>query len=202
MKRLTLHPLPFALLLMTVVCPMAAAQDSLHVIIFGQVFDEQTGKPLAGVRVFITPLRQSAVTDADGLYRIDEVPFGTSNLFVSQRGYATQTVSFHITKQAEYRYNVDLVKTDKEKTMVKFLHITGLIGRALQAPPGVPADRVAALRAAFTATMKDPAFVAEIKKRKLPLNPSTGEQMQAFIESVMGTSPKLIAELKAALASK
>ncbi len=97
---------------------------------------------------------------------------------------------------------VDLVKTDKEKTMVKFLHITGLIGRALQAPPGVPADRVAALRAAFTATMKDPAFVAEIKKRKLPLNPSTGEEMQSFIEGVMGTSPKLIAELKAALASK
>ncbi len=97
---------------------------------------------------------------------------------------------------------VDLVKTDKEKTMVKFLHITGLIGRALHAPPGVPADRVAALRAAFTATMKDPAFVAEIKKRKLPLNPSTGEQMQSFIEGVMGTSPKLIAELKAALAAK
>ncbi len=97
---------------------------------------------------------------------------------------------------------VDLVKTEKEKTMVKFLHITGLIGRALHAPPGVPADRVAALRAAFTATMKDLAFVAEIKKRKLPLNPSTGAQMQSFIESVMGTSPKLIDELKAALASK
>ncbi len=97
---------------------------------------------------------------------------------------------------------VDLAKTEREKTMVKFLHITGIIGRALHAPPGVPAERVAALRAAFSATMKDPAFVADIAKRKLPLNPTSGQDLQSFIETVVGTSPKLIAEMKAVLASK
>ena len=60
---------------------------------------------------------------------------------------------------------IDLVKSDREKTMVKFLHITGLIGRAVHAPPGVPKDRVQALRRAFDATMKDPGFLAEVKKR-------------------------------------
>ena len=73
-------------------------------------FIEQTGKPLPGARVLIIPVRQNAVTDAYGIYRIDDVPFGPSKLYVSQEGYATQTVAFNITKQAEYRYNIDLVR--------------------------------------------------------------------------------------------
>ncbi len=75
---------------------------------------------------------------------------------------------------------IDLVKTEDAKSMVRFLHLTGLIGRALHTPPNVPKARVAALRKAFDATMKDPAFVADYKKRKLPLGPTSGVKLQAF----------------------
>ena len=94
---------------------------------------------------------------------------------------------------------IDLAKTEKQKSMVRFLHLTGLIGRALHTPPGVPMERVTALRRAFDATMKDPAFVAEYKKRKLPLGPTSGEELQAFIEKVIATPQSTIDELKMAL---
>ena len=86
--------------------------------------------------------------------------------------------------------------------MVRFLHLTGLIGRALHTPPNVPMDRVTALRRAFDATMKDPAFVAEYKKRKLPLGPTKGEVLQEFINKVMQTPKSTIDEIRAAVASK
>ena len=76
------------------------------------------------------------------------------------------------------------------------------VGRALLAPPKVPKDRVFALRRAFDATMKDPAFVADYTKRKLPLGPTKGEELQAFIEKVAQTPKSTIAEIKAALAGK
>ena len=44
----------------------------------------------------------------------------------------------------------------------------------MAAPPGVPADRLAALRRAFDATMKDPAFIAEAEKLQLEIEPMTG----------------------------
>ena len=97
---------------------------------------------------------------------------------------------------------IDLVKTEDGKTMVRFLHLTGLIGRALHTPPDVPKARVAALRKAFDATMKDPAFVAEYKKRKLPLGPTDGVKLQAFIEKVAKTPKSTLDKLKAALKSK
>ncbi|MEE8310367.1 MAG: hypothetical protein V3R34_08255, partial [Hyphomicrobium sp.] len=97
---------------------------------------------------------------------------------------------------------IDLVKTEDAKTMVRFMQLTGLIGRALHTPPNVPKARVAALRKAFDATMKDPAFVADYKKRKLPLGPTSGVKLQAFIEKVANTPQSTIDKLKAALKSK
>ena len=97
---------------------------------------------------------------------------------------------------------IDLVKGEKAKSMVKFMHTTGLIGRALLAPPGTPKDRVAALRQAFDATMKDADYVNDLKKRKLPFGPTSGKELQAFIQSVAATSPELIAELSKAVNPK
>ena len=97
---------------------------------------------------------------------------------------------------------VDLVKGEKAKSMVKFMHTTGLIGRALLAPPGTPKARVAALRAAFDATMKDADYVSDLKKRKLPFGPTSGKKLQAFIETVASTSPELIADIRKAVNPK
>ena len=57
-------------------------------------------------------------------------------------------------------------RDDAEKTFLGIYTSSGTIGRALVFPPGVPADRVAALRAAYEKTIRDPEFLAEVKQRK------------------------------------
>ena len=75
--------------------------------------------------------------------------------------------------------------TRGEKTFVEIIGVGSEIGRTLAGPPGMPRKYVAAWRKAFTATMNDPAFVTDIKKRKSRLNPATGAQMTQIINSVM-----------------
>jgi tripartite-type tricarboxylate transporter receptor subunit TctC len=55
------------------------------------------------------------------------------------------------------------------------------VGRSLLGPPGIPADRVAILRAAFNAMAKDPDFVADIRKLKVELDPLDGQRLQDLI---------------------
>ena len=57
------------------------------------------------------------------------------------------------------------------------------VGRPFVAPPGMPADRLAALREAFDATMTDPAFLAEAKAQNLNVVPITAQQMTDIIAS-------------------
>jgi len=73
-------------------------------------------------------------------------------------------------------------------------------GRPFTAPPGVPADRVRALRDAFNATMKDPDFRAEAQQTHILVDPLTGEQMEELIKSAYGAPPSVIQRAKAILA--
>ncbi len=59
------------------------------------------------------------------------------------------------------------------------------------APPGVPADRVEALRRAFDATMKDKAFLEDAQRQKLEVNALTGEKLAELIADLMKTPPEL-----------
>lgn len=76
------------------------------------------------------------------------------------------------------------------------------IGRPFFLPPGVPADRVAALRKAFDETMKDPAYLAEAGKLKIDVDPLTGEQLAALVEQVSHTPDDVVARVRQALADK
>jgi tripartite-type tricarboxylate transporter receptor subunit TctC len=71
------------------------------------------------------------------------------------------------------------------------------LGRPFFAPPDVPRDRVAALREAFTATMKDPAFITEAKQQGLDLNPDTGERLTELVAATFNTRPDLLAKVSA-----
>jgi tripartite-type tricarboxylate transporter receptor subunit TctC len=73
------------------------------------------------------------------------------------------------------------------------------VARPMAVGPKVPADRVAALRKAFTETMKDPAFLADAKKRKLQIHPRTAEATQALVDRIIGASPELVARVKKAI---
>jgi tripartite-type tricarboxylate transporter receptor subunit TctC len=63
-------------------------------------------------------------------------------------------------------------------------------------PPGIPPERVQILREAYMKTMKDPEFLAEAKKRKLEIHPTSGKQMDALIKEVMSQPPGVIERMK------
>ena len=63
--------------------------------------------------------------------------------------------------------------------------------------PGVPAERVQALRRAFDATMKDPQLLAEAAKLNMDLRPTTGEESQRYSDLIANTPGKILAKAKA-----
>src|SRR5262245_25179940 len=84
-------------------------------------------------------------------------------------------------------------KTEEQRRVLEFLMAEQVFGRPFLAPPGIPADRVAALREGFMATMKDPAFLAEAQKVGIEISPISGEKFEALIMRV-GTTPPTIIE--------
>ena len=62
-----------------------------------------------------------------------------------------------------------------------------------------PADRVAVLRAAFAATMKDPEFLAEAQQLGFEVDPVLGEKMQKIVEKVLATPKDVAAKAKGLL---
>jgi tripartite-type tricarboxylate transporter receptor subunit TctC len=96
----------------------------------------------------------------------------------------------------------DYLSTDADRAAVKLMVARLEFGRPFFVPPGVPPDRVAALRAAFDATVKDPAFLAEAAKEKLDIDPLTGEEVQKLVEEVAQTPPDIVVRVRQALESK
>jgi tripartite-type tricarboxylate transporter receptor subunit TctC len=88
---------------------------------------------------------------------------------------------------------LDLAKNDEQKQAIEFLYAGQGIGRPFVAPPDLPADRLKMLRDAFSATMKDPEFIADAKKQKLDVEPQDGEHLEALIKKIYA-SPKPIVE--------
>ena len=72
-------------------------------------------------------------------------------------------------------------------------------GRPLLTPPGVPADRLAALRRAFDAAMQDPELRADAARQTLEINPVKGEELDALSARIMATPPDVAARLRKVL---
>jgi tripartite-type tricarboxylate transporter receptor subunit TctC len=68
--------------------------------------------------------------------------------------------------------------TEQEKQILALFGSTAEIGRSLVAPPGVPEDKLAILRKAFTNMVSDPAFKEELEKRNMEFGPMSGEELQ------------------------
>lgn len=91
---------------------------------------------------------------------------------------------------------LDLVKTSREQAMVRLLQSNQFVGRSIYAPPGIPADRLTALRDAFDKTMRDPEFLARMKTLKLEVNPQTGAALQGDIEQTMENAETAARDIK------
>jgi tripartite-type tricarboxylate transporter receptor subunit TctC len=91
----------------------------------------------------------------------------------------------------------DLVANDGDRLVMQAAFAPLALGRPLLTPPGVAAERVAALRAAFAATMADPDFLAEGERVGLGLNaPRSGEQIQEVVERAYQSPPRVIDRLR------
>jgi tripartite-type tricarboxylate transporter receptor subunit TctC len=88
----------------------------------------------------------------------------------------------------------DLAKTDEQRQIFKLIFARQVMGRPYMLPPGVPQDRVDALRKAFMDTMKDKEFLAEADKVKLEITPVDGDRIQKLVEEIYKTSPDIIAK--------
>ncbi|MPZ40071.1 MAG: hypothetical protein GEU95_18845 [Rhizobiales bacterium] len=88
-------------------------------------------------------------------------------------------------------------RNDDEKTFLGIYTSSGTVGRSLVFPPGVPADRVAALREAYEKTIRDPEFLAEVKSKNILLAPMSGPELQAYVDKYMKTpAPRVEAARK------
>jgi len=86
----------------------------------------------------------------------------------------------------------DFAKTPEDKAVAELMSLPFLMSRVVGFPPGVPEDRVAAFRTAFDATMKSPALLAEAKKRRMAISPSTGQEVEAAIEKMFSAPPAVV----------
>jgi tripartite-type tricarboxylate transporter receptor subunit TctC len=93
---------------------------------------------------------------------------------------------------------LDFAKNEADKQALDFLYAGQGVGRPFIAPPNMPAPVVKMLRDAFSATMKDPDFLADAKKNKLDVEPESGADLAALIGKIYAT-PKPIVQKIAAL---
>src|SRR5262245_839480 len=92
---------------------------------------------------------------------------------------------------------INLAKTDEARRLIQIgVQNSGAFARPFLLPPGTPKERVQVLRKAFQATLMDPAFLAEIEKAKLSLDPVTGEELQKLVAELFTLEPALVAKLK------
>ncbi|MDB5641041.1 MAG: tripartite tricarboxylate transporter family receptor [Hyphomicrobiales bacterium] len=92
----------------------------------------------------------------------------------------------------------ELATNESDRQVMEFLSADTAIARSLVTTPGVPADRITALRRAFDAVMKDPQFLAEADKAKMDISPTTGEEAQKIADSIVN-APKDVVERSKAL---
>jgi tripartite-type tricarboxylate transporter receptor subunit TctC len=94
---------------------------------------------------------------------------------------------------------LELAKSEADRQAMTMLFARTEYGRPYFLPPDVPPERVAALRRAFDATMKDQAFIAEAAKLQFEVDPLTGEQVQALVAQLAATPREVVARVRTAL---
>jgi tripartite-type tricarboxylate transporter receptor subunit TctC len=104
-------------------------------------------------------------------------------------------------KQAELKdipHVDDYAKSEEDRQVYGLIFGTQALGRIYLSPPGMPAERKTALRAALLDTMKDPQFVADAVKTQIDISPMTGEETEALVARLSSASPAVIERTKEA----
>jgi len=97
---------------------------------------------------------------------------------------------------------IELAKTPEQKEILTFFGAGNAVGWLFITPPNVPANRVAALRAAFDKTMGNAGYRAKVKARKLDLQPKTGAEVRRLIDKTLSATPETMKKIMAAMGMK
>jgi tripartite-type tricarboxylate transporter receptor subunit TctC len=123
---------------------------------------------------------------------LNEVKEGQMKLFI-QMGSKTSDEFGKIPSVFDY------AKTVEDRAILQFHFGQLLLGRPLAGPPGIPADRLAALRKALFETMKDPQFLAEATRAGLDIDPVTPDEVMALLKQFAAFSPAILEKAKDAM---
>jgi tripartite-type tricarboxylate transporter receptor subunit TctC len=97
---------------------------------------------------------------------------------------------------------ITFAKTEEDRQVMEMIYSQNLFGRPYLLPPGIPSDRVTALRRAFAAMLQDKALLAEAGKSGLDIGPMGGEELQALVAKLYALPPKVIERAKQSLIYK
>ena len=88
---------------------------------------------------------------------------------------------------------VDLGETPEQRQMLGLYASGSDIGRSIVAPPGIPAETVAVLRAGFMAAMRDPALKADVARSGIDIDPLAGDALQEIVRQAVNVPPAVVA---------
>jgi tripartite-type tricarboxylate transporter receptor subunit TctC len=94
---------------------------------------------------------------------------------------------------------LDFAKSDADRAAIELIVSPNLFARPFAAPPGVPADRLAALRKAFDETVTDPDYLAEAKARGLHVDLVPGAELDAVLRRIYATPTDIVTRVRAAV---
>jgi tripartite-type tricarboxylate transporter receptor subunit TctC len=97
---------------------------------------------------------------------------------------------------------IEMGNTPEDKAALTLYTSAAAVSRPLVGTPGIPADRLKALRDAFQAASRDPAFLAEIKKSNAEFDPAPGEFLQDLAKQIAATPQDIVQRTAAALRAK
>jgi tripartite-type tricarboxylate transporter receptor subunit TctC len=93
----------------------------------------------------------------------------------------------------------EVIDDPTAKRVIEFISAGTAFGRALIAPPGIPADRLKTLRAAFDSLVKDPAFLKDAERAKAQIDPTSGAELQQDLVALFKAPKDIVERAKVAM---
>jgi tripartite-type tricarboxylate transporter receptor subunit TctC len=127
--------------------------------------------------------------------------YGLPGILVSHPGWLKRGEATILYQASLHRHRLipnvpalpELAQSDEGRQVLRAAASTGDVGRSILTTPGVPAERLVALRAAFQAMLRDPEFLAACEKRNLMIEGATGEEIDGIIRDTLQL-PQAVAE--------
>jgi tripartite-type tricarboxylate transporter receptor subunit TctC len=89
-------------------------------------------------------------------------------------------------------YGADIAPSERERAIIRLLTASGQVGRPFIASSMVPTERIELLRAAFDQTVKDPEFIADAAKIRMPVTPKSGDQALRTVKEIYATPDDIV----------